>query len=37
MGSQEWVERGLGMEKLGGKKERDTWQKVRSHWREDFM
>ncbi|KAJ4370878.1 palmitoyltransferase akr1 [Didymella sp. IMI 355093] len=37
MGSQEWVERGLGMEKLGGKQERDTWQKVRSHWREDFM
>lgn len=37
MGSQEWVERGLGMEKLGGKKERDAWQKVRSHWREDFM
>lgn len=37
MGSQEWVERGLGMEKLGGKKERDDWQKVRSHWREDFM
>ena len=37
MGSQEWVERGLGMEKLGGKKERDTWQKVMSHWREDFM
>ena len=37
MGSQEWVERGLGMEKLGGKKERDGWMKVRSQWREDFM
>ncbi|KAF2623633.1 hypothetical protein BU25DRAFT_442384 [Macroventuria anomochaeta] len=37
MGSQEWVERGLGMEKLGGKKERDGWQKVRSQWRDDLM
>ncbi|KAF3043680.1 Palmitoyltransferase zdhhc13 [Didymella heteroderae] len=37
MGSQEWVERGLGLEKLGGKQERDTWQKVRSHWKEDHM
>lgn len=37
MGSQEWVERGLGMEKLGGKEERDGWMKVRSQWREDFM
>ncbi|KAF4534573.1 Mitochondrial ATPAse [Lasiodiplodia theobromae] len=37
MGSQEWVERGLGMEKLGGKAEHDSWQKVRSKWREDSM
>jgi protein AFG1 len=35
MGSQEWVERGLGMEKAGGKGERDAWKKVRSRWRED--
>ncbi|EKG17185.1 ATPase AFG1-like protein [Macrophomina phaseolina MS6] len=37
MGSQEWVERGLGMEKLGGKAEKDSWAKVRSRWREDSM
>lgn len=37
MGSQEWVERGLGMEKAGGKKEMEGWQKVRSRWREDSM
>lgn len=37
MGSQEWVERGLGLEKMGGKGERESWQRVRSHWREDFM
>jgi hypothetical protein len=37
MGSQEWVERGLGMEKLGGQKEKEAWQRVRSHWKEDFM
>ena len=29
MGSREWVERGLGLEKKGGR--------VRSQWREDFM
>lgn len=37
MGSQEWVERGLGMEKLGGKQEMEGWQRVRSRWREDSM
>ncbi|EOD49627.1 putative mitochondrial atpase protein [Neofusicoccum parvum UCRNP2] len=37
MGSQEWVERGMGLEKLGGKAEKDSWQKVRSRWREDSM
>ena len=37
MGSQEWVERGLGLEKAGGKGEREAWQRVRSHWREDHM
>jgi len=37
MGSQEWVERGLGMEKKGGKSEMESWQRVRSRWREDSM
>jgi hypothetical protein len=37
MGSQEWVERGLGMEKRGGKGEMEGWQRVRSRWREDSM
>ena len=35
MGSQEWVERGLGMEKRGGKTEAEGWGRVRSRWRED--
>ncbi|KAK4548226.1 hypothetical protein LTR36_010096 [Oleoguttula mirabilis] len=35
MGSQEWVERGMGLEKDGGKKEAEDWQKVRSNWRQD--
>ncbi|KAI8938444.1 hypothetical protein NX059_004336 [Plenodomus lindquistii] len=35
MGSQEWVERGLGLEKLGGRKEMEGWARVRSRWRED--
>ncbi|KAL5119438.1 palmitoyltransferase akr1 [Pleosporales sp. CAS-2024a] len=37
MGSQEWVERGLGLEKRGGKGEMEGWMKVRSRWREDSM
>ncbi|KAK5047288.1 hypothetical protein LTR84_006810 [Exophiala bonariae] len=37
MGSQEWVERGLGLEKKGGLGERDSWQRVRSRWREDSL
>ena len=37
MGSQEWVERGLGMEHLGGLGEREAWGRVRSRWREDSM
>jgi peroxisome-assembly ATPase len=37
MGSQEWVERGMGLEKAGGKEERDSWQKVRSRRMEDSM
>lgn len=35
MGSQEWIERGLGMEHKGGKKEMEGWGRVRSRWRED--
>jgi protein AFG1 len=35
MGSQEWVERGLGMESKGGKGEKDSWTKVKSQWRQD--
>jgi len=37
MGSQEWVERGLGMESRGGLNEMEGWQRVRSRWREDSM
>ena len=37
MGSQEWVERGLGMEHRGGVHEKVGWQKVRSRWREDSL
>lgn len=37
MGSKDWVERGMGLEMKGGKKEQEGWQRVRSKWREDFM
>lgn len=37
MGSQEWVERGMGLEKKGGKVEMEGWQRVRSRWREDSL
>lgn len=37
MGSQDWVERGLGMEHRGGLNEKEGWQRVRSRWREDSM
>ncbi|OCT51085.1 Protein AFG1 [Cladophialophora carrionii] len=37
MGSQEWVERGLGLEKRGGLHEKEGWQRVRSRWREDSL
>lgn len=37
MGSQDWVERGMGLEEKGGKDEKDSWQRVRSKWREDSM
>ncbi|KAK4934071.1 hypothetical protein LTR28_010929, partial [Elasticomyces elasticus] len=29
MGSQEWVERGMGLEKKGGKGEMESWRRVR--------
>ena len=37
MGSQEWIERGLGMEHRGGLNEKQGWQRVRSRWQEDSM
>ena len=37
MGSQEWVERGLGMESRGGRGEMQGWERVRSRWREDSL
>lgn len=37
MGSQEWVERGLGMESKGGINEKEGWSRVRSRWREDML
>ncbi|KAI1821665.1 AFG1-like ATPase [Xylaria intraflava] len=37
MASKEWVERGMGLESHGGKKEKDEWAKVRSRQMEDSM
>ncbi|KAI1756635.1 AFG1-like ATPase [Xylaria castorea] len=37
MASKEWVERGMGLEEKGGKKEKDEWAKVRSRQMEDSM
>ncbi|CZS91340.1 hypothetical protein WAI453_003609 [Rhynchosporium graminicola] len=37
MGSRDWVERGMGLEEKGGKKEKDDWMKVRSKQLEDSM
>ena len=37
MGSQMWVERGMGLENKGGKKEKEDFAKVRSRWKEDSM
>ena len=37
MASREWVERGMGLEVSGGKKDRDDWAKVRSRQMEDSM
>ncbi|KAF1987531.1 mitochondrial ATPase [Aulographum hederae CBS 113979] len=37
MGSREWVERGMGLESMGGKGEMEGWRRVRSRWREDSL
>lgn len=37
MGAQEWIERGLGLEKMGGLGEKEAWSRVRSRWREDML
>lgn len=37
MASKEWVERGMGLESKGGKREKDEWAKVRSRQMEDSM
>lgn len=37
MESKEWVERGMGLEEQGGKKDRDSWTKTRSRQMEDSM
>lgn len=37
MGSQEWVERGMGLEQRGGIAEKEGWSRVRSRWREDSL
>ncbi|KAI1779695.1 AFG1-like ATPase-domain-containing protein [Hypoxylon cercidicola] len=37
MSSKEWVERGMGLENMGGKSERDGWAKARSRQMEDSM
>ncbi len=37
MSSQEWIERGLGLESKGGLGEKEGWQRVRSRWREDSL
>ena len=37
MGGQDWVERGMGLEKRGGLGEKESWSRVRSRWREDML
>ncbi|PHH69903.1 hypothetical protein CDD80_6380 [Ophiocordyceps camponoti-rufipedis] len=37
MESREWVERGMGLEGRGGKRDRDGWSKMRSRQMEDSM
>lgn len=35
MGSQEWVDRGLGLEYRGGEKEKADWNKAKGQWHQD--
>lgn len=37
MESREWVERGMGLERQGGKRDRDNWSRTRSRQMEDSM
>ena len=37
MGSKEWVERGMGLESQGGKREKESWARTRSKQMEDSM
>ena len=37
MESREWVERGMGLDNMGGKPDRDSWAKTRSRQMEDSM
>lgn len=37
MEGKDWVERGMGLESKGGKSEKESWQRVRSKWREDTL
>jgi len=37
MEGKDWVERGMGLEHKGGKQEKESWQRVRSKWREDTL
>ena len=37
MGGREWVERGLGLERRGGRGEKEGWERVRSRRFEDMM
>lgn len=37
MGSTMWVERGMGLEHKGGKKEKEDHARMRSRWKEDNM
>jgi protein AFG1 len=37
MESREWVERGMGLEKMGGKADKTSWNKARSRQMEDSM
>ena len=37
MASQEWIERGMGLDKKGGIQEKQAHSRVRSKWREDML